>query len=191
MVNKMIDIINKIYEDHKDIKYAWRDKNGEIHNHISEGYVQKFRMQEPEEVLENNCGNCWETVELTRYLLKQNKIPCKTYFFVIPMHKFYCHSIAVAEYNNKFYWIENSFRQLKGVREYNTLDELFNHLLDNFHYVVNSDNVKYNTIKIYEYKKPPKHIGCVKFYYYCFRSENITNPYIPNYIKSIEDKNQK
>ena len=63
MVNKMIDIINKIYEDHKDIKYAWRDKNGEIHNHISEGYVQKFRMQEPEEILESNCGNCWETVE--------------------------------------------------------------------------------------------------------------------------------
>ena len=46
-------------------------------------------------------------------------------------------------------------------------------------------------IKIYEYKKPPKHIGCVKFYYYCFRSENITNPYITNYIKLIEDKNQK
>lgn len=187
----MIDIINNIYEEHKDIKYAWRDKNGGIHDHLNDGYVCNFRMQTPEEILETKCGNCWETVELTRHLLKQNNISCKTYFFVIPMHRFYCHSIIVAEFNEKFYWIENSFKQLKGVREYKTLDELFNDLLDNFHYIVNSDDVKYNTIKIYEYKTPPKHIGCVKFYYYCFRSKNITNPYIQNYIKLIEEKNKK
>ena len=65
----MLKKIQKIYEDNKDIKYSWVDKNGDIHEHISDGYIRKFRMQTPEEILKSKIGNCWETVELTRYFL--------------------------------------------------------------------------------------------------------------------------
>ena len=121
----MLKKIQKIYEDNKDIKYSWMDKNGDIHEHISDGYIRKFRMQTPEEILKSKIGNCWETVELTRYFLEKEKIPHKTYFFGIPMQNFYCHSIIVAEINDKYYWIENSFKNNQFSKNYSKIKIIY------------------------------------------------------------------
>ena len=180
----MINDIYKIYEDNKNIKYGWKDKDGTIHSHINEGYVKKFKFQSTDELLKSQYGNCWETVELTRELLNKKNIANKTYFFVIPMHKFYCHSIAVASINNKFYWIENSFVDFKGIREYNTLQLLIKDVLDNFHKIVQDKNINLKNIKIFEYEKPKEHIGCAQFYFHCFKQKNITKEYIENYTKN-------
>lgn len=188
MVNNMLEKIYKIYENTKDIKYSWIDKNGDIHEHISDGYIKKFMMQTPEEIQKSKIGNCWETVELTRYLLDKENIPNETYFFSIPMQNFYCHSIIVAQVNNKYYWIENSFKDNKGIHEYTDLSQLFFDILDKFPQIVGSKKVKYSQMKIYNYEKPQNHIGCIEFYLYCLRQKNITKKYLPNYIELIEEK---
>lgn len=186
----MINKIYEIYENNKDIKYAWRDKNGDIHDHISDGYIKNFMMQSPEDIQKSKIGNCWETVELTRYLLNKENIENKTYFFSIPMQNFYCHSIIVAFVDNKYYWIENSFKYYKGVHEYNDFNKLINDVLDKFPQIINSNKIKYSQMKIYEYEKPSYHIGCIEFYLYCLRQKKITKNYIPQYLKLIEDKVQ-
>lgn len=185
----MLKKIQKIYEDNKDIKYSWMDKNGDIHEHISDGYIRKFRMQTPEEILKSRIGNCWETVELTRYFLEKENIPHKTYFFGIPMQNFYCHSIIVAEINDKYYWIENSFKNNKGIHEFKDLTTLFNDVLNKFPQIVGSNKVKYSQMKIHEYEKPAPHLGCVDFYFYCMRQKSLTKKYLPDYLNLIEDKN--
>ena len=155
----MENIIYKIYENNKNIEYGWKDKKGNIHSHINEGYVKNFKFQTPEELLKSQCGNCWETVELTRKLLEENNLPAKAYFFVIPTCEFYCHSIAVTNIDNNYYWIENSFKNMKGVREYNSLEELIYDVLNNFHKIIHKEKVNYKHVKIYEYDKPKEHIN--------------------------------
>lgn len=184
----MIDKIYEIYENNKDIKYAWRDKYGTIHKHISDGYIRKFVMQSPDEILKSRVGNCWETTELTRFLLEKENIPNKTYLFSIPIQNFYCHSIIVAEINNKYYWIENSFKDYKGVHEYNTLKELFFEVLNKFPKIIGSNKVKYSQMKIVNYEKPHPHMSCVEFYLYCLKQKSIAKEYLKEYMKLIDEK---
>mgnify|MGYP003542588383 CR=1 FL=1 len=95
----MEETIYKIYEDNKNIEYGWKDKKGKVHSHINEGYVRHFNFQTTDELLKSQCGNCWETVELTRKLLNENDLPATAYFFVIPACEFYCHSIITTTIN--------------------------------------------------------------------------------------------
>ncbi|MGM9877629.1 MAG: hypothetical protein ACI33S_03170 [Bacilli bacterium] len=187
----MLDKIKNIYEKNKDIEYGWKDSKGIVHNQINEGYVRKFSLQTTGELRKTRCGNCWETVELTREELENNKIPCETYFFVVPMQKFYCHSIIVTKIDNDYYWIENSFKNFKGIRKYDSLESIIFDVLNNFHLIVSDKNFNIKNLKIYNYTKPKDHISCIEYYFHCFRSNNITKKYIPKYIKSIEQKQVK
>ena len=186
----MTKIIEELYNKYKNIEYGWKDKKGNIHSHINEGYVKNFSLQTPEELSKSNTGNCWETVELLREELNKLNIPNKTYFFVIPTGKFYSHSIIVAEINNKFYWIELSHKDFKGIKEFNSTIKLMNYILDNFILITNKEPYNPKYIKIYDYEKPKEHIGCVHYYFYCFAQKNITKNYLPEHLKSIEHKNQ-
>ncbi len=189
----MIDMLKKVYEIYdktKDIKYGWTDKNGNIYEHIQDGLEKKFVFQSTEQIEKSRVGICWETVELSRKYLEDNNIPCKTYFFVIPNGKFYCHSILVFKANDKYYWFENSFVDMKGIKEFNSLDEVIYCILDNFKKIVNGNDFNINNIKIYEYNKPKDGTNCVLFYFHCFRGKNITKKYLINYLNSIEEKNK-
>lgn len=191
MVIIMLDKAIKIHEKTKDIEYGWFDKKGIKHNHISEGLAKNFSFQSCEELEKSRVGICWETVELDRKYLEEENIPCKSYFFMVPSRNFYCHSVLVFEDNNKFYWIENSFKKLVGIRSYNSLQELFNDVIDNFHLISNNNTLDIRNMKIYEYTKPNNGIGCVQFYFHCFRGKNVTKKYIEKYLETIEDKNNK
>lgn len=186
MLEKVIEIYNK----NKDIKYGWKDKNGKFFSHISEGLAKKFSFQSCEEIEKSRVAICWETVELNRKYLIQENIPCKAYFFVIPKLNFYCHSVLVFEDKNKFYWLENSFKDLLGIREYNDLQELFIDVLLNFKQIVKNKDINLKNIKIYEYEAPTPGINCVQYYFHCFKSKNITKKYLNNCLNSIEEKNK-
>ena len=179
--------MHEIYEKNKNIEYGWKDKNGIIHSHINEGFVKNFNFQTTDELLKSEAGNCWETVELTRKELLENNIPCKAYFFVIPLNNFYCHSIAVAQIESKYYWVENSFKDMRGIHEFNSLEEIIFNVLNNFHKIVGNTNYNIKQMKIYEYEPPKTHISCIPFYFHCFRQKNITKTYLDKYIKSIEE----
>ena len=79
---------------------------------------------------------------------------------------------------------------MKGIKEFNSLDEVIYCILDNFKKIVNGNDFNINNIKIYEYNKPKDGTNCVLFYFHCFRGKNITKKYLINYLNSIEEKNK-
>lgn len=187
----MLEDAKVIFEKNKDIKYGWKSKkDSKYYFHITEGLAKNFCFQTCEEIEKSRIGICWETVELNREYLEKNNISCKAYFFVIPFNNFYCHSVLVFNDKNKYYWFENSFKNMIGIHEYNSLQELFNNVINNFGNIVNQKKINIRSLKIYEYSKPRPGIGCVQFYFHCFRGKNITNDYIPNYIKLVADKTE-
>ncbi len=175
----------EIFEKFKDIKYGYFDKDGKQFNHISDGFLKKFRLQSVEHIEQTMIAVCWETVEVFRYYLEKYGYKCTTYCFVIPKDKFYNHCLIVYEDNNKFYWMEQSLSKLNGIREYNSLKDLFFDLLDNFNIVVGDKPFDYKDIKIYEYSQPRVNMSCLQFFYHCISSKNITKEYMDPYIKNI------
>ena len=185
----MLDKAYEIFDKTKDIKYGWFDNKGNPHEHISEGLSKNFRFQSPEELEKSRVGICWELVELNRKYLNDADIKCNTYFFVIPYGNFYCHSVLVFKDKDKYYWFESSFKELIGIREYNSLERLFSDVLKNFNKITNLEEPKLEDIKIYDYTTPNFGIGCVLFYFHCFRGKNVTDKYLKNCLKLIEDNN--
>lgn len=61
-----------------DIKYGYLDINGNIHYVIDEDFDSKYKLQSPNETLNNKVGVCWGQVELERYLFEKENIEFKT-----------------------------------------------------------------------------------------------------------------
>ena len=180
--------IESIYKRIEKIEYGWFDKNGKKHSKISEGLAKNYNFQSPKELEKSKIGICWEVVELTKVYLEEKNIPYKSYFFVLPFDNFYCHSVLVCNIDDKYYWIEGSLKDYKGIHEFNSIEELVFYVLDHFYIITNNEEYDVSKIKIYEYDKPKYGIGCVQFYFHCFRSKNITKKYMNKYLKIIEDK---
>ena len=177
----MINDLNEVFNKTKDIEYGWFDSKGSKHHKISEGLARNFRFQSPEELLKSKIGICFETLELNRQLLKDKNIESKSYFMVIPHGKFFSHTLLVTKDDKKVYWIESSLKNHEGVHEYNSLQELFTFMIDNFDIVTAHENYNKEDIRIFEYKTPRYGIGCVHFYLHCLAGKNITKKY-NNYI---------
>ena len=178
----------ELVKKYGNIEYGFFGKNGRRYKRISDGFLTKFRLQSVDHIAETNTGICWETVELSRYYLEKNGYNCKSYFFAIPKDKFYNHSILVYKKNNKYYWIEQSLVELKGIREYNTLKDIIFDVLNHFDLVMPKRKVRYEDIKIFEYEKPRVNSSCLQFFYHCLSSKNITSEYIPEYLKNIAQR---
>ena len=181
----------EIYDKFKDMKYGYFDKNGSMLSHISDGFLKYFRSQTIEHLEEYKTGTCWETVELLRYYLEKNGYECKSYFFVIPYGKFYNHALITYKNNNKYCWMEISLSKLNGIREYDSLKDLFFDLLDHFDIVMPNKEISYKDMKITEYSKVKENSSCLQFFYHCFGGKNITKDYIPEYLKYIAQKQNK
>lgn len=175
MVKIMLEEAKKIFDELSDIKYGWYDKNKVLHEHIYEGYLEKYKMQTNEELEKNRIGVCWETVELSRKKLTDIGLECHTYFFVLAETGFHSHSILVFKYNDKYYWFEETLKKFNGMNEYNTLDEILDKIIDNYNIILNKDNVEYNkkNIKVYEYTKPKDGCSCFSYYTHCFMGKRI------------------
>lgn len=166
--------IYTFYEEIKDIKYGWHDKNGIVHKCLSDGdFKRNYRMQEISDIKNIEYAICWEMCELERTYFKKNKIPHKVIFAILKKDKRYpCHTFLVFENNNKWYWFEASWQNKKGIHEYNNLKELLNDIKNNF-YDFTKKNYNPDNILFYEYKKPKKKISCNFFYFHCLHAKKI------------------
>ncbi len=168
------DIIKEIYDKYKDIKYGWYDKNGELHDHIYEGFLAKFKMQTTEELKQRRIGMCWEMVELFRDELAKKGIESESYFFCLFEKGYHSHSILVVPCNGKYYWLETSLAPFNKINVYDSLEEIFNTIIDNYHLVVLKDGTfDKKHIRVFNYKKPKDGISCTQFYFHCFGAKRM------------------
>ena len=167
-----MDKIDKIMDTLNNIEYGFKDKNGNnlINSEIWDKEFHNFYyLLSPEELLDSKCGVCWDQVELERKLFNNANIECDTYFIYIDDNEnLPSHTFLTFQLNNKYYWFEHSWYDMKGIHEYNNLEKLLNDVkikfLDSRKNEINPD-LNYD-IFMYKYNQPKYHINCDEFYDY-------------------------
>ena len=175
-----MDKICKIMDILNNIEYGFKDKNENnlINSEIwDKEFYNFYYLLSPEELLNSKCGVCWDQVELERKLFNEANIECDTYFIYIDDNEnLPSHTFLTFQLNNKYYWFEHSWYDMKGIHEYSDLKELLNDVKIKFLYSrkneINPD-LNYD-IFIYKYNKPKYHINCDEFYKYIKTQEKIS-----------------
>lgn len=174
-----------------NIEYGFKDENGlniieNNPNKWDEEFENFYYLLTPEELLEKNCGVCFDQVELERKLFEEQNINTKTYFIYtqngdsLPSHTFLTY-----KKEDKHYWFEHSWGNYKGIHEYQNEKELLLDVKDKF---INSHNISDDAYTfVYEYQKPQSHINCSEFYKYC-ESQKLIKLNIPLYFYHVVDK---
>ena len=167
-MNRILEIMDEL----RNIEYGFKDKNGaNLINSESwdKNFYNFYYLLSPEELLHSKCGVCWDQVELERKLFNDANINCDTYFIYIDDNKnLPSHTFLIFQLNDKYYWFEHSWYDMKGIHEYNNIKALLNDVknkfIDSRKNEINS-NLNYETF-IYKYNKPKYHISCDEFYSY-------------------------
>lgn len=160
--------IEKFYKKLCTMEYGWYDKKGKLHLSLNDNFKKNYRLQFADEVKVHKNAICWDLCELEREYFKKRKIPFMTVFAVNKyMKRKPCHTFTIFKKNGKIYWFEASWELMKGVREYNSLEELFDDFKMNFKDFVKGRPYVTEDIKFYRYKKPSVRMGCTAFYLYC------------------------
>ena len=167
-MNRVLGIMDKL----DDIEYGFKDKNGNnlINSKLWDKDFSKFYfLLSPEELLYSKCGVCWDQVELERKLFSDVNIDCDTYFIYIDdNNNLPSHTFLTFQLNNKYYWFEHAWYDMKGIHEYSSLDALLNDVKSKFiDSRKNEINLNLNhKCFIYKYNQPKYHINCDEFYEY-------------------------
>ena len=175
-----MDRIKKIMDELNDIEYGFKDIYGNnlINSEIWDTDFSNFYfLLSPDELLSSKCGVCWDQVELERKLFNDLNIVCNTYFIYIDdKQNLPSHTFLVFQLNDKYYWFEHSWYDMKGIHEYNNLDTLLNDVkikfIDSRKNEINLE-LNYDTY-IYKYNQPKYHITCDEFYSYIYTQEKIS-----------------
>ena len=157
-----------------DIKYGYFDFNNQIHKNVDKNFLSLYKLQSPQETLENKVGVCWDQVELERYLFEKEDIEFKTYFIVhYDDDKCPTHTFLIYKENNKYYWFEHSWEKYRGIKAYDTEIEVLKDIKEKF--IKDELNNKYNSMNlcIYEYSTPEYGINVLNFYKHCEKGKNI------------------
>ena len=174
-MNRILEIMDEL----RNIEYGFKDKNGaNLINSESwdKNFYNFYYLLSPEELLHSKCGVCWDQVELERKLFNDANINCDTYFIYIDDNKnLPSHTFLIFQLNDKYYWFEHSWYDMKGIHEHNNIKALLNDVknkfIDSRKNEINS-NLNYETF-IYKYNKPKYHISCDEFYSYIKTQERI------------------
>ena len=174
-MNRILEIMDEL----RNIEYGFKDKNGaNLINSESwdKDFYKFYFLLSPEELLSSRCGVCWDQVELERKLFSDANIDCDTFFIYIDDNEnLPSHTFLTFRLDDKYYWFEHSWYDMKGIHEYNNIKALLNDVknkfIDSRKNEINS-NLNYETF-IYKYNKPKYHISCDEFYSYIKTQERI------------------
>ena len=147
-----------------EINYGWVDKDGNPHTKLQD-MVNLYMLQSPEELIKSKVGVCWDQVELERYYFKEKGIKINSYFIVhLDGGKNACHTTMSFEDNGKFYWFEHAWAMHKGIKEFDTEEELLKEVEKCFIGLELKDGYDKDKLFIYNYSCPKPHIGTIEFY---------------------------
>lgn len=154
----------KILKLMDEINYGWVDKEGNPHTKLQD-MIKMYMLQTPEELIKSKVGVCWDQVELERYYFKQEGIDIKSYFIVhLDGGRNACHTTISFEENGKYYWFEHAWAMHRGIKEFDTEEELLEEVKKHFIEIELKDGYDKDKLFIYNYSEPKSHIGSIEFY---------------------------
>ncbi|MDD2376791.1 MAG: hypothetical protein PHD15_05055 [Clostridia bacterium] len=161
----------------ENITYGFVDKNNNKYfpkNFEKIDIDKLYVLQNPALLLQNNCGDCWDVVELYRNYLNYNNIYNETYYIEYLDEKLKIHNThTFIVYNKDDIWYnieDNSSNNENGIFEYKDKTEVIETLTNCFRNWIEQDY----TIKITEdnftckqYLKPVFEISSIEFQKWC------------------------
>ncbi len=142
---------NEIMNLMENIEYGWIDKNGNRQLKIDSSIRNNWHYQSPKELIKSKLGICIEQVELERYYFSY---PTESYIIIYKDNDFErLHTFLTFQKNNKYYWFEHACTNLKGIYEYDTLEDLFKDVKDKYEKSELKFKCDRKKLNIYKYSK--------------------------------------
>ena len=174
MIEEIKEYIKEIEEN---IEYGWYDTKNNLREHIDKDFMIEYRTRTPEEIKKSKHGICWDLVELEREYLEEKKADFKTIFVVINdiILKHPNHSFIIIKENDKYYWLEATLKDHKGIHEFNTLEELKNKIIEVFPIIANRpiDEKDSKRIEFFEFERPKNAIKAIDYFIYVTKGNKI------------------
>lgn len=174
MLKKLTE--QEIMDFMNNINYGWVDSNNQSHLEVDETFSDIYKLQSPQEIINNKIGVCWDQVELERYYFKQTDYNIKTYFLVhYDNDRCPTHTFLVYEKNNKYYWFEHSWQKYQGIHEYTNIKDLLIDVRNKF--ITTELNNQYDEMNLVlrEYERPEPGLNVQEFYKHCEQGKIINN----------------
>ncbi len=159
---KFMDLINYGFVDEKNIVYQDEE--------FEKNVFSKWELSSPERLLKVKYGHCFDQVEFEREWFTKHNYKIHTYFmiFLLPYENpFSTHTFLVYEDNNKYYLFEHADYHHRGIKEFNTLEELLSKVRKyQIEYNLKDQEMtekEINSLVIFEYQKPKYNINMLSF----------------------------
>ena len=143
--------LNEFFDYICSIRYGYKDRNNNLHFLGDEDFKKyQYSFSTPEQIIDNNCGWCWDLSELIKLYCRKNGIACKSFFLEYLSNDFHhTHTQVLACINGKWSACpDNSMGTKINNPDFNTLEECFKWMKDSYieylKYVLddNFDNLK-------------------------------------------------
>ena len=166
-----------------NIEYGYLGRNNHIYKendpNFDKDWLDEYILENASDVLKTKIGNCWDQVELERDWFKKNNYEFKTIYHQVLLdydNPYPTHTFLVYKKDNKYYWFENAWENMRGIHEFNSIEELLE-----FEYKENIKMLKnYNIleeeikkIKYCEYDEPVSHISAMEFVESKFKNKEL------------------
>lgn len=156
---------NEIMNFMEQIEYGWKDKKGNKHIKLDSSIKEKYCLQSPKELIKSKLGLCIDQVELERYY---SKYLTTSYIIVYKNENLErIHTFITYKKNNKYYWFEHAWTDLKGIYEYASLEELLEDVKNKYIKFELKIKINQNNLNIYKYTKPKYNITLEEFLKHC------------------------
>lgn len=166
----------------KKIRYGFVDTDKNLHLDEFTNPVENYYLQNPEEVIKNNIGLCFDIVEVYRKYLQEKEIYCESYYLeysdknILESHAF----IIEKRKNNLWYeCIDNSWVNDLKQKGYKDKDLLIKSIYEWFQSYVEEEYGEINKTKFYlnKYCEP----SCVLEHKKTLRDFCATRDYLPTH----------
>lgn len=136
---------------------------------FNEVWYDEYILSQPEEVIKNKIGNCWDQTELERYWFETHNYKVKTIYEMVNLpyeNPYPTHSFLIYQDNDTWNWFENSDFNNRGIHTKKTEQDLIEYQLNKYKNYLKEFNIKDDEIKnliIKEFTKPKYHITAEEY----------------------------
>lgn len=144
--------------------------NGKITEVETAEYFDKhYKLLSPKQFMHYMGGVCWDYVEFEAWYLTKNNINFHKYYIATNTEDVDTHTFILVEYNDKYLYIESSFKLLEGIYEVDDVVDAVK-MITNKMFLLNNNAIKYKEINYYvwEYVGHPSYgsnyIECMDYF---------------------------
>ena len=168
-MDKALNICKQLFDIWSNCSYGI-PIDGKIKDVPSSKYFDEhYKLLSPEQFMKYGGGVCWDYVEFGDWFLTDNDIKFHKYYISTKTESNDTHTFILIEYDNKYLYIESSFKLLEGIYEVDDVQEVIE-LITNKMFWSNNNYLKYGTIEYYvwEYEGHPPfgsdYIECMEYF---------------------------